>query len=289
MNPSLSVLDVPIDCSGASRGEERAPAALRAAGLVERLGARDAGSVDARVRDTRRDPSTGAIGADDLRRASAAIGARVTELLEAGEMPLVVGGDCSLLLGVFRGLPPPCGLWMVDGHADFLDGDSSPTGEAADMELSILTGHGPRGLLERDASPVDPADVVLVGHRPSEMDPDVARENARIDPAIEAVTAVEARERGIGRVAAAAAARLGGRAVWLHVDLDVLDARALPAVTYPQPLGLDWDELSELAGELLAAPGVVGVSLADFNPDRDPDGGHARRVVANLEAMMAGG
>jgi hypothetical protein len=56
---TLSVLDAPLDCSGAAEGEERAPAALRAAGLVERLGARDCGEVDARIRDTRRDPETG--------------------------------------------------------------------------------------------------------------------------------------------------------------------------------------------------------------------------------------
>ena len=69
----LSVIDAPLDCSGAGRGEELAPAALRAAGLVERSGAQDAGEVDARIRDSRRDPDTGVIGAADVRRASAAI------------------------------------------------------------------------------------------------------------------------------------------------------------------------------------------------------------------------
>jgi hypothetical protein len=53
------VIDAPLDCSGAGRGEEHAPAALRAAGLIERLGARDAGEADARIRDIRRDPATG--------------------------------------------------------------------------------------------------------------------------------------------------------------------------------------------------------------------------------------
>ena len=149
MKPArLALVDAPIDCSGAGRGEERAPAALRAAGLVERLGARDAGEADARIRDTRRDPATGVIGADDVRRASRAIAGRVREILRTGERPLVIGGDCTLLLGVFEALPRGSGLWFVDGHADFFDGESSPTGEAADMDLAILTGHGPPGLLE---------------------------------------------------------------------------------------------------------------------------------------------
>ncbi len=282
----LTLVDAPLDCSGAGRGEEHAPGALRAAGLVERLGARDAGEAGARIRDTRRDPGTGVVGADDVRRASGAIAARVRELLEAGERPLVVGGDCTLLLGVFQALPRGSGLWFVDGHADFFDGESSPTGEAADMDLAILTGHGPPRLLDGDAVLLEPSAAVLLGHRPAELHPDVARENARLDPAIHALTAPQVRERGPGRVGADAAGRLAGGPAWLHLDLDVLDESALPAVSYPQPLGLDWDELVALCRPLAAAPNLVGVSVADFNPDRDPDGAHANRVVGALYATL---
>jgi arginase family enzyme len=283
----LAILDAPIDCSAAGRGEERAPAALRAAGLVERLHARDAGEADARIRDTRRDRDTGVIGARDVRRAAAAVRSHVGDVLDAGDCPIVLGGDCTLLLGVFQALPRGSGLWFVDGHADFLDGESSPTGEAADMDLAILTGHGPPGLLELDSPLIEPAAVVLLGHRPAELHPDVARENARLDPDIHALTAPEVRERGAGRVGRDAVARLADRPAWLHLDLDVLDERVLPAVSYPQPLGLDWDELLALVGPLVAAPNLVGVSIADFNPDRDADGTHAARVVEALESLLA--
>ncbi|MDQ3677922.1 MAG: arginase family protein [Actinomycetota bacterium] len=281
----LAIVDAPIDCSGAGRGEERAPAALRAAGLVERLGAGDAGEADARIRDTRRDPDTGVIGAVEVRRASMAIASRVREVLNAGECPLVLGGDCTLLLGVFQALPQGSGLWFVDGHADYFDGESSPTGEAADMDLAILTGHGPPGLLERDGPLLEPAAVVLLGHRPAELHPDVARENARLDPAIHALTAPEVRERGAARVGTDAAARLAEPPAWLHLDLDVLDEGALPAVSYPQALGLDWDELVALVRPLVAAPNLLGLSVADFNPDRDADGTHAARVVKALASL----
>ena len=281
----MAIVDAPIDCSGARRGEEHAPAALRAAGLVERLRARDAGEANARIRDTRRDPATGVVGAVEVRRASMAIASRVREVLEARERPLVLGGDCTLLLGVFQALPRGSGLWFVDGHADFFDGESSPTGEAADMDLAILTGHGPPGLLERDGPLLEPAAVVLLGHRPAELHPDVARENARVDPAIHALTAPEVRERGAALVGTDAAARLAGRPAWLHIDLDVLDERVLPAVSYPQALGLDWDDLVGLARPLFAAPNLLGVSVADFNPDRDADGTHAGCVVEALESI----
>jgi arginase len=210
----------------------------------------------------------------------------VRNILGAGERPLVLGGDCTLLVGVFGALPAGSGLWFVDGHADFLDGESSPTGEAADMDLAILTGHGPSGLLDPDAPLLDPAAAVLLGHRPSELDPDVARENARLDPAIHALTAPEVRDRGIERVGDDAAARLADRRAWLHLDLDVLDETALPAVSYPQPLGLDWDELLALARPLVAAPGLIGISVADFNPDLDPDRAYASRIVELLAVLL---
>jgi arginase family enzyme len=281
----FAILDAPIDCSGTGRGEERAPAALRAAGLLERLPARDAGAAEARIRDSRRDPRTGVIGAAEVRRASSAIAIAVDRVFEAGELPLLLGGDCTLLLGVFQGLTAGSGLWFVDGHADFFDGESSPTGEAADMDLAILTGHGPPGLLERDGPLVDPAAVVLLGHRPAELHPDVARENARLDQAIHALTAPELRERGVDRVGVDATARLAERPAWLHLDLDVLDESVFPSVTYPQPLGLDWDELVALVRPLAAAPNLLGISVADFNPDRDVDGTDADRVVEALESV----
>ena len=287
MTPYVA-LDAPIDSSGRGRGEERAPATLRAAGLLERLGARDAGEIDARIRDPRREVGTGVVGATEVRRASKAVGSGVRDLLEAGERPLVLGGDCTLLLGVFSAMPDRSGLWFVDGHADFLDGKSSPTGEAADMDLAILTGHGPPGLLERDDPMLEPAAVVLLGHRPAESHPDVARENARLDPAIHALTAPAVREHGPDRVGNEAAARLVGRPAWLHLDLDVLDESVLPAVSYPQPLGLDWDEFVALARPLAAAPNLVGVSVADFNPDRDPGGIHAARIVEALVLLLQG-
>jgi arginase family enzyme len=283
MLPPLAALDAPLDCSGAGRGEERAPAALRSAGLLTRLGARDAGAADALIRDSRRDPATGVIGASDIRRAAQAIAERVRELLASGQRPLVLGGDCALLLGVFLALPIGSGLWFIDGHADFFDGQSSPTGEAADMDLAILTGHGPPGLLDyREGRPLDPASVLLLGHRPPELHPDVARENARLDPAIAALTAPQVRERGPAAVGSDAAARLADRPAWLHLDLDVLDEAIFPAVSYPQPLGLDWNELSALVRPLATAPNLVGISVADFNPDRDSEATHATRVVEAL-------
>jgi arginase len=280
-----TVIEAPLDSSGTSRGEERAPAALRHAGLIERVGAVARIEVDARIGNSTRDRRSGVIAANEIRRASVAIGAAVRDVLAEGRRPLVVGGDCTLLLGVFLGVPRGMRLWFVDGHADFFNGQTSPTGEAADMDLAILTGHGPQDVLGLAGPLVDSTSVVLMGHRPDHLGPHVATENARIDPAVRALTASDIRERGAGVVGrqVAAAPR---RPIWLHVDLDVLDEQALPAVTYPQPLGLDWEEFVALVGPLASAEGLVGVSIADFNPDLDPGEKHARRVIDALATVV---
>ncbi|MEV4824171.1 arginase family protein [Micromonospora sp. NPDC049274] len=282
-----TVVDAPLDSSGAGRGEERAPAALRRAGLLDALAADDDGQVDeARLRDPARDPASGVIGAAGLVRAGAAITSRIAALIADGRRPLVLGGDCAILPGICRGLPRRTELWFVDAHPDFLDGATSPTGEAADMDLSVVTGHGPAAAIGVDEALLDPARVHLLGHRPS-SDDDGRVEVARIDRAIHQVPAADLLRRGAGAVGAALAADGDGPA-WLHLDLDAVDPRDLPAVTYPEPDGLRWPDLTALVTPLARADRLLGMSVTDLNADEDPDGRHARRVVEVLADVLGG-
>ncbi|MGH2987037.1 MAG: arginase family protein [Solirubrobacterales bacterium] len=284
----------PIDSSGRDRGEARAPAALRAAGLAKLPGIEDRGDLEARIADPVRDPATGVIGFADLVDSTEAIAAWVAETAVGPHRPLLVGGDCSLLPGVFAGLRRAgieAGLWMVDGHPDAYDGTSSPSGEAADMELTFLLGDAPRALAEiwgGDERPLlDSRRVAVLGHRPAASDPEVARELGGVPSEVLLVDAPAIVERGAAAVAAQATALLAGLPAWLHLDLDTLDAEVFPAVSYPQPHGLDWDSLAELAEPLATAPGLIGISVADLEPERDPDGTHSRRVVAFLGELLA--
>jgi len=200
----------------------------------------------------------------------------------------VLGGDCCLLLGVFAGLRQAgraAGLWFVDGHADFYDGHSSPTGEATDMELAMLTGHGPPGLVDLVGTPplVVAERVMILGHRRAEDDEDIAEELGYLPAAIERLDARSIEERGPGRVGRDCEARLAASGpAWLHLDLDVVDGEALPALTYPKPGGLSWGGFIELVRPSAASAALVGLSVADFEPDRDPEGVHAVQVVEAL-------
>lgn len=279
------VIGAPLDSSGEDRGEANAPAALRAAGLVERTGATDEGDISTRVDSAARDQVSGVIGFDSVRGASVELRGRIGAVLAEGVRPLVLGGDCTLLVGVIAALRDRWerpGLWFVDGHLDFYDGTSSPTGEAADMDLAILTGHGPAGLIDLagPAPMVHPGDVIVLGHR-SAADTDSPEELDAVDPEIELTDAPTVSARGPGRVGREAAARLNAESdiVWLHIDLDVLSVDALPAVSYHQSGGLTWEELSGLLEPLARSERLAGISIADLNADLDDDGRFAERVV----------
>ena len=287
-----SIIGVPIDCSARSRGEELAPAALRKAGIVEALSADDRGDLPVTIDDAQRDKQSGVIGYRQIVEASIRTRDAVRDATEGGSRPLVLGGDCSLLPGALAGASPggkALGLCLVDGHVDAHDGDTSPTGEAADMPLAVALGRGASewvGVGER--TPIlEPEDVVVLGHR---TDPDDLDEIALVPAAVARFPAPEILESEPGPIGERTADRLAGRpgGFWLHFDTDVLDESELPASTYRAEGGLRWDYLDELLQPLLMSPALAGLSIADFRPDLDPHGHYARRIVAFFSEKLGG-
>jgi arginase len=139
-----------------------------------------------------------------------------------------------------------------------------------------------------DAGTVDPEGIVLLGHRPPESDEDVDAELRRMPAQLAKLAAPAIREAGPEETGRDWAARLGTRGpAWLHLDLDVLDSEAMPAVSYPQPYGLTWEELEGLLAPLMSHPSLVGLSVADLEADLDPEGEYARRTIGVIAGTMA--
>jgi arginase len=173
------------------------------------------------------------------------------------------------------------GLAFLDGHVDYFGGQTSPSGEAADMDLAFVTGHGPQGLVDLAGPPiVEPEDVVVIGHRP-DLDEEARREVALVDERIQLVEAKAVRRGDPERLGRYGAQRLEVQTdrYWVHFDIDVFDEGEMPAVTYPQPDGLRWGEAEALLRPLLSSSALLGLSIADFVPDKDPDGTYAGRLV----------
>jgi arginase len=281
---------VPIDSVGRAGGTEHAPAAVREHGLLERIGARDRGDVDVRIRGDERDPETGILGSADVLAMTAAVRAAVRAAVAAGERPLVLGGCCSLVPGALAGLRDAAGAHGVaylDGHVDVYDGVSSPTGEAADMPMSVAFGLGPQAWVDAAGGPsAEPERVMALGAR----DPDEAADIAPLLAGPLSALTVERPDAlhatGLRESGARAAERLGR--FWIHLDVDVLDEAAMPATDYLMPGGLEWDELAEMIAPLGAAAGLAGLSLGCLNPEKDPGGRCAARTVDLLAGALGG-
>jgi arginase len=276
---------VPIDSVGRSGGTELAPAALRERDLLSRLGAEDRGDLDVRIRGDDRDPATGVIGIEGVLATTRAVRAAVRDVVAAGARPLVLGGCCTLVPGALAGLRDAggaVGVAYVDGHVDVYDGQSSPTGEAADMPMSVAFGLGPAAWVQAAGGPsAAPADVLVLGARDREEAHDIAALRAGPLAAVEVLGPGELRAQGLTEAAERAAQRLGPR-FFVHLDLDVLDERAMPATDYLMPGGLQWDEVAALLGPLGRSPALTGLSLGCLNPEKDPDSSFTEMTCALL-------
>jgi arginase len=200
----------------------------------------------------------------------------------------VIGGCCTLLVGAFPGAVDArgqLGLVYLDGHYDVYDHETSPTGEVADMPVALLLGRGEAGLLAVSAPPSLSADRLRVlGARDAEEWADVSDLVAELGLAAYDVASLRSDAAGVGRLTADA---FGDRRFWLSLDVDVLDERAFPATDYLMPDGLTLDELHDVMAPLGRDDRLVGVSVACYNPGKDP-GLACGRALADLLVDVLG-
>ena len=289
---NLVLFGVPVDSVGRCGGTEHGPRAVRELGLADAVGAEDRGDLDVSIRGDELDPQTGIVAGGDVLATTKEIRSVVAEAIGEGRNPLLGGGCCSELPGALAGARDALGsvgLAYVDGHADLYDGETSTTGEAADMPISVILGLGPRGWVEAAGGPGAEAErTFLIGYRDQqESIEDGMRQPEDLDPSprlhpIEAVHSDGARETGEH-----AAASLAARGpFWLHLDVDVLDQEAFPATDYLMGGGMSWDELNELLPPLLSSDALIGASIACYNPDKDPDRACGRALVEALRPLV---
>jgi arginase len=292
MSAGFRVVGVPIDSIGRSGGTELAPRALRSLGFVEAIDGSDAGDLDVSIRGDERDPVTGIIASDDVLATSEEIRTTVADVISDGARPFLVGGCCSELVGALAGARDVLhrvGLAYVDGHLDLYDGETSPTGEAADMPVSVALGFGPDAW--RDAvggASVRTQDTAILGYRDLEESlADGMRHPDAVAGLVHRSNEAVRRDgpRTTGEAIAASLAGSAGR-FWLHLDVDVLDQDVFPATDYLMPNGLTWDELAALIGPLASHPALMGASIGCYNPNKDPDERCGRRLVELWRAAI---
>ncbi|MFJ1708083.1 arginase family protein [Kitasatospora sp. NPDC088346] len=294
--PELAIIEAPSVLGLRPSGVQDLPAALLDAGLLDLLGplgplgrpaAVRAGRVEPPAWDATRDETTGVLNPAGIARYSAALADTVGAVLDGGRFPVVLGGDCSILLGNLLALRRRgrYGLLFLDGHTDFYQPAAEPAGEAASMDLALATGRGPRMLtdLEGRGPLLRDEDVVAFGYRDTAeaveagMQPLPPQLRAFDLDGVRAAGAATAARRAVDHLTAG-----GSAGFWVHLDVDVLDDAVMPAVDYRLPDGLTWAELESVLWTALAEERAVGLDVTIFNPRLDPDGTIAVRLAECL-------
>jgi arginase len=261
-------------------------------GLADRVNARYAGRVEPPPYNPERDPETGTLNAHSIVQWSPQLADAIGQVLDRGEFPLILGGDCSILLGATLALKRRgrFGLLFIDGHADFYQPAANPNGEAASMDLAFVTGYGPSLLtdLEGRGPLVRVEDTVALGFR----DADEQRQfgSQPLPAQILALDLMTVRRMGVEQATAAALERLSRPTVegfFIHFDADSLNDNVMPAVDYRLPDGFSWDEMTSILALATANEGAVGLEVTIYNPALDNDGTAGRGLINTLVAALA--
>lgn len=295
--PRVGLVGAPTDVGAGERGGSMGPEALRVAGLraaLEALGLPvvDRGDLDGPPNPLQ-PPREGYRHLDEVVAWCQAVRDEVAASLDAGEVPLLLGGDHSLAIGSIAAVARHCRrrgkslviLWL-DAHADYNVPATSPSGNIHGMPAAVISGHGhPRLLALGDACPmVAPGAIVQVGVR--SVDPEEKALVVRNGSVTHDMRQVD--ELGMRRVVERVLERVSGRDTHLHVsfDVDFLDPGIAPGVATVVPGGPNYRE-AQLCMEMLHDSGAVGsVDLVELNPAADERNRSARLAVELVQSLF---
>jgi arginase len=280
-------------------GQDQAPAALRAAGLLDRLRA-DGVTVEDRG-DLVHEVFVADVMASTARnlatvvRVARAVADAVTGALAEGALPLVLGGDCTITLGVVAGTQrhdPATGLLYFDGDADLATPATTSSGVLDAMGIAHLLGLADTELARLgDAVPTLTDDrLALIGYDETDAET-FAAAVLRDRPALVRFADHQVRADPAG-CASAAVASVAGHASSLvvHFDVDAVDSRDLPLANYPHyGTGISLAAAGEVLGVLCAAPTLAAIVLTEVNPSYDPAGHQLARYVDTVAAAIGRG
>jgi arginase len=290
----IALLGSPSSAAALRAGGERAPGALRAVGLADRL--KSAGFEVADLGDT----ATYAFQADDehprARNVSAVLKSlndlrpRVEVAVKSGALSLILCGDCISVLATIAGARRyhrNVSLIYVDRDADLNVPASTLSGSVDGMVISQVIGRGAPELVRFWGEPplVREPDIALFGFERLDLPEEqyLLQSPLRRHPALEvaAVGAAVAANTALERVHA------GNHQFVLHFDVDVISAEEFPWTNFPGAGGLSFDEVRAALRVFASQPNLVAIEVAGYNPDLDPDGTGAQKLIDLLVDVLS--
>jgi arginase len=289
----IALLGAPMSAAALAPGGEGAPSALRKAGFTPKLQSAgyevtDLGDDPAQVYQ----PDTESPRARNLPRVLAGLEAlrpRVELAVKSGALPVILGGDCTIVLAVVAGLRRyyrNVSLLYADADADLQTPATTTSGCVDGMVVSHLAGRGASEMVRFWSEP------------PLVRDPDLALFGvSRLDPAEEQVLqtaplrrylAEDIRRKSPAKMASEAIERIHGNAheFVLHFDVDVI--ANFQTTNLPSADGLRAEEVREAFEVFMEQPHLAAIVVSGYNPERDADGAGAKFVVEFVGGLLAG-
>jgi arginase len=291
----IALIGAPSSAAAFSSGTEKAPAALRAAGLVDRLksiGYEVIDHGDCAVRNFAEDDENRR--ARNLKEIVASLNdlkVRAELAVKSGALVLVLGGDCAQVIGLLTGARryhKRISLLWMDRDADLNTPATTPSGRIDGMVAACIIGKGAPEIVRFWGEPplVREPDVTLFGLE--RIDPP-EQEFLKKSP-LRRVTAEEVRSKGAEQAARTAVTQIHADAqqVVLHLDLDVIAQEEFAPVNVPGSGGLSFADARRAIVEFAKNPNLLGLDIAQYNPDKDADGSGAKKIVDLLvEALTS--
>lgn len=295
----VQIIGVPMDLGAGRRGVDMGPSAIRIGRLSRRLAdlnldVEDVGNIEVRVPEQVLPGRKELIYLGEIGRVLVELARRVRECLDAGKLPLVLGGDHSIAAGSvagvashFRERNEKVGLIWIDAHADMNVPETSPSGNVHGMPLAALLGHGPSELVEIEGffPKVAAENAVVIGARSLDRE---EKQTIR-EVGLRVVTMSEIDKRGMRASMEEALKIAAAGTVGFHCsfDLDVIDPREAPGVGTPVSGGITYRE-SHLAMEMVHdSGGCVSLELVEVNPVLD-EGNRTGKLAVELACSALG-
>ena len=290
----IALIGAPSSAAAFGPGSEKAPAALRAAGLVEKLQ-----GIGYEVTDLGDCAPRLFADDDEHKRARnlVEIVASLTDLkpraelaVKSGALVFVLGGDCTQIVAMLAGARryyKHVGLLWVDRHADLNTPASTPSGRLDGMALAAIIGKGSPELVRFWGEPplVREPDTLIYGLE--QVDP--AEQEFLARSPMRHLFAADIQNRGAASAAQSALEQLHAdtREFMLHLDLDVITQEEFSASNVPSGGGLNYRDVKESLAEFVSNKNLLALDVAQYNPDKDSDGAAARKIVDLLAEVLA--
>jgi arginase len=290
-NQNIQLISAPSILGLKPAGVERLADSLLASGLAELLRTRSKViTVDTlnHKYNHKRDESTYVLNPNTIKEFSLTLGKVVSDTVSKRRFPFVLGGDCSILIGIMSALKAigDYGLIFMDAHADFYQPDKSITGEVADMDLALVTGRGPLVLTNiNNLQPyVKDENVFHIGQRDWDETKKYGSQDIR-ETSIKYYSLGEIEKNGMDATAIEVLKWINTsktESFWIHFDTDVLSDEVNPAVDYRLPGGLQFEQVELLLSRLLQTERMAGISVTIFNPRLDTTGQVSKKISESL-------